>query len=281
MLHAHNTATAMPRLQSKRTCAMWRDAPPANDPPVHQPSIKPHRTAQHSTVDAAPAPRGEMPQPQRSSGSDQSRSHMGPSCGTSCSKFGTSGRAATRETDRMGHQRTRGRSHMGPLAAASAARFSSGGAQATAEQAAAGVHPEQHLSATACQQAATQQRGASTTSHRTAASKCFFRKHVGHSPAPGPAPGCGLVCLASATGRHASRRSGGRVAHGQRRRLEEGHTLSGCPNSRLHSKTDARPATGAGCRMAAWHASQLAQARVDATSTRERTWFSMSAVSGR
>lgn len=30
-----------------------------------------------------PAPRGEMPQPQRSSGSDHNRSHMGPSCGTS------------------------------------------------------------------------------------------------------------------------------------------------------------------------------------------------------
>jgi hypothetical protein len=27
--------------------------------------------------------RGEMPQPQRSSGSDHTRSHMGPSCGTS------------------------------------------------------------------------------------------------------------------------------------------------------------------------------------------------------
>lgn len=31
-----------------------------------------------------PAPRGEMPQPWRSSGSLHSRSHMGPSCGTSC-----------------------------------------------------------------------------------------------------------------------------------------------------------------------------------------------------
>lgn len=30
-----------------------------------------------------PAPRGEIPQPHLSSGSDQSRSHMGPSCGTS------------------------------------------------------------------------------------------------------------------------------------------------------------------------------------------------------
>uniref|UniRef100_A0A0E9XK82 Uncharacterized protein n=1 Tax=Anguilla anguilla TaxID=7936 RepID=A0A0E9XK82_ANGAN len=30
-----------------------------------------------------PAPRGEIPQPPRSSGSDHRRSHMGPSCGTS------------------------------------------------------------------------------------------------------------------------------------------------------------------------------------------------------
>ena len=31
-----------------------------------------------------PAPRGERPQPSTSSGSDHSRSHIGPSCGTSC-----------------------------------------------------------------------------------------------------------------------------------------------------------------------------------------------------
>ena len=30
-----------------------------------------------------PAPRGEMPQPHRSSGSDHNKSHIGPSCGTS------------------------------------------------------------------------------------------------------------------------------------------------------------------------------------------------------
>lgn len=30
-----------------------------------------------------PAPRGDIPQPQRSSGSDHKRSHIGPSCGTS------------------------------------------------------------------------------------------------------------------------------------------------------------------------------------------------------
>lgn len=33
-----------------------------------------------------PAPLGEIPQPQRSSGSDHRRSHMGPSWGTSCTR---------------------------------------------------------------------------------------------------------------------------------------------------------------------------------------------------
>jgi len=33
-----------------------------------------------------PAPRGEIPQPPRSSGSDHKRSHIGPSCGTSWSR---------------------------------------------------------------------------------------------------------------------------------------------------------------------------------------------------
>lgn len=33
-----------------------------------------------------PAPLGDMPQPQRSSGSDHKRSHMGPSWGTSCTR---------------------------------------------------------------------------------------------------------------------------------------------------------------------------------------------------
>eukprot|EP00955_Chlamydomonas_euryale_P107653 365788-Chlamydomonas_euryale.AAC.4 len=33
-----------------------------------------------------PAPRGEIPQPMRSSGSDHKRSHIGPSCGTSSNR---------------------------------------------------------------------------------------------------------------------------------------------------------------------------------------------------
>ena len=47
------------------------------------PASAPHRSVTMATrLCLAPAPRGEMPHPQRSSGSDQSRSHMGPSCGT-------------------------------------------------------------------------------------------------------------------------------------------------------------------------------------------------------
>ncbi|KAH9420185.1 hypothetical protein DERP_011519 [Dermatophagoides pteronyssinus] len=37
-------------------------------------------------VNKKPAPRGEIPQPPRSSGSDHNRSHIGPSCGTSCKR---------------------------------------------------------------------------------------------------------------------------------------------------------------------------------------------------
>ncbi len=39
-------------------------------------------TSEMSLPNVYPAPRGEMPHPARSSGSDHSRSHMGPSCGT-------------------------------------------------------------------------------------------------------------------------------------------------------------------------------------------------------
>lgn len=44
------------------------------------------KAADTSAPNVYPAPRGEMPHPDRSSGSLHSKSHIGPSCGTSCTR---------------------------------------------------------------------------------------------------------------------------------------------------------------------------------------------------
>lgn len=130
------------------------------------------RTGSGAVPGPAPAPRGEMPQPQRSSGSLHSRSHMGPSCGTSCVKC------------RQGGQ---------PWVAAPEARL------AVASK----------RTAAACPARIPTPQALPTSSARWLGTACI--------PAPGRLPGCGLACLASATGRRASRRSApGRGQHRQR-----------------------------------------------------------------
>lgn len=140
-------------------------------------------------VPRSPAPRGEMPQPQRSSGSDHSRSHIGPSCGTSCRAAQPHGAQGTHTWGGLTKQLTEHGNMLGWRGMLSCTAW----VRAPAPQHIDSCQPGSDL----------------RSSTRTGADLSSIPPCPGCPPARDPARGCGLACLAWATGRRASRRSAG------------------------------------------------------------------------